>query len=88
MSERLGELLVKADRITPEQLDMGLQNQRQNGGRLGTSLVELGFITHRGDEEQLTSKSAQQDIARALADTIADYFEETGRRIAVMEGRD
>ena len=44
MSERLGELLVKADRITPEQLDMGLQNQRSNGGRLGSSLVELGFI--------------------------------------------
>ena len=44
MSERLGELLVKAERITPEQLDMGLQNQRQGGGRLGSSLVELGFI--------------------------------------------
>ena len=45
MGERLGELLVKAERITPEQLDMGLQNQRNNGGRLGSSLVELGFIT-------------------------------------------
>lgn len=57
-------------------------------GDTPTVLVELGFITHRGDEEQLTSKSAQQNIARALADTIEDYFEETGRRIAVMEGRD
>ena len=44
MGERLGELLVKAERITPEQLDMGLQNQRTNGGRIGSSLVDLGFI--------------------------------------------
>ncbi|MDX1643211.1 MAG: type IV-A pilus assembly ATPase PilB [Thermoanaerobaculia bacterium] len=47
MSERLGELLIKAERITPEQLEMGLQNQRQNGGRLGSSLVELGFLTEQ-----------------------------------------
>jgi hypothetical protein len=45
MGERLGELLVKAERITPEQLDMGLRAARSNGGRVGSSLVELGFIT-------------------------------------------
>ena len=45
MAERLGELLVKAERVTPEQLEMGLQKQRANGGRIGSNLVDLGFLT-------------------------------------------
>jgi type IV pilus assembly protein PilB len=45
MGERLGELLVQAEKVTPEQLEMALQNQRGTGGRLGSNLVELGFIT-------------------------------------------
>lgn len=57
-------------------------------GDTPTVLVELGFITNRADEEQLTSESVQRSIANALAGTIESYFEETGRRIAVMEGRD
>jgi N-acetylmuramoyl-L-alanine amidase len=50
-------------------------------------LVELGFITHPGDERRLTSEVAQNRIARALADTIDRYLTEAGRRIATMEGR-
>ncbi len=45
MSGRLGELLVKQNSITPTQLDQALEHQRKHGGRLGSSLVGLGFLT-------------------------------------------
>jgi N-acetylmuramoyl-L-alanine amidase len=52
-----------------------------------TVLVELGFITNPDDERRLTDSAVQREIARALADAIEGYLAETGRRIAVMEGR-
>jgi len=42
---RLGDLLVEAGKISPEQLQEGLDAQRGEGGRLGTHLVRLGFMT-------------------------------------------
>lgn len=44
MSIKLGQLLIKAGRITPEQLEEALHNQVLHGGKLGTNLVEMGFI--------------------------------------------
>ena len=35
MSERLGELLVKAGQITTDQLREALAKQKEEGGRLG-----------------------------------------------------
>lgn len=49
MAIKLGELLLKEKLITPEQLDEALKTQMIFGIRLGSSLVELGFIT----DEQL-----------------------------------
>jgi type IV pilus assembly protein PilB len=45
MSSRLGEILLKESLITPEQLRQALEHQKVNGGRLGTSLMKLGFIS-------------------------------------------
>ena len=45
MSERLGELLVKSNQISREQLQQALQKQKEEGGRLGTNLVKMGAIT-------------------------------------------
>jgi hypothetical protein len=42
---RLGELLVEANVLTEQQLEHALRLQRQRGGRLGTHLVELGFVS-------------------------------------------
>jgi len=56
-------------------------------GLLPAVLVELGYITNRADEAQLTDPARQDRIARALADTIENFLEETGRRIAATEGR-
>lgn len=43
--ERLGDLLIRKKIITPKQLDQAVQCQVLFGGRLGTNLLELGFIT-------------------------------------------
>jgi hypothetical protein len=40
----LGELLLKAKRITQAQIDYALMEHRQTGERLGETLVRLGFI--------------------------------------------
>ena len=45
MAVRLGELLLREKRVTPTQLQEALTFQRTNGGRLGTTLVKLGFVT-------------------------------------------
>jgi type IV pilus assembly protein PilB len=37
-------LLVKENFITADQLEIALKNQRQNGGRLGSILINLGFV--------------------------------------------
>jgi type IV pilus assembly protein PilB len=44
MAVRLGELLLRDKRITPGQLQEALGHQRANGGRLGSSLVKLGYL--------------------------------------------
>src|ERR671919_245937 len=48
MAVRIGELLLKEKRITPEQLQEALNYQRQHGGKLGFNLVKLGYV--RDDE--------------------------------------
>jgi type IV pilus assembly protein PilB len=55
-SNRLGELLVRNDLINVEQLNQALDHQKQNGGRLGTCLVRLGFVK----EEELSAFLSKQ----------------------------
>jgi type IV pilus assembly protein PilB len=45
MSVRLGEILVKESLITQDQLQKALEFQRVNGGKLGSCLQKMGFIT-------------------------------------------
>src|SRR4029453_12474817 len=56
MAVRIGELLVKEKRITPEQLQEALNHQKANGGKLGSSLIKLGFV----QEEELTALLSKQ----------------------------
>src|SRR6476469_1950403 len=51
MPVRIGELLLKEKRITPEQLQEVLAYQKANGGKLGLILVKLGFAK----DEELTA---------------------------------
>ena len=56
MAVRIGELLLKEKRITPEQLQEALNYQRQNGGKLGFNLVKLGYVR----DEEITALLSKQ----------------------------
>ncbi len=45
MSAKLGEILVRENLISPQNLREALEYQRQHGGRLGFNLVKLGLIS-------------------------------------------
>ncbi len=45
MSAKLGEILVRENLITAQQLREALEYQRTNSGRLGSNLVKLGIIS-------------------------------------------
>lgn len=45
MSAKLGEILVRENLISPQQLREALDYQRENGGRLGFNLVKLGLVS-------------------------------------------
>ncbi len=55
-AERIGDLLVREGMISREHLEKALQEQRQNGTRVGYNLVKLGFI----QEIDLTKMLAKQ----------------------------
>src|SRR6476661_6332903 len=56
MAVRIGELLLKEKRISPEQLQEALNYQRQNGGKLGFNLIKLGLVK----DEEITSLLSKQ----------------------------
>ena len=62
MSDRLGDLLVKAGRINTDQLRAALAKQREEGGRLGSNLVKMGLIT----EKELVEFLSQQFRVSAI----------------------
>src|SRR6476659_8905310 len=56
MAVRIGELLLKEKKITPDQLQQTLAAQKANGGKLGYNLVKLGFVK----DEEITALLSKQ----------------------------
>jgi type IV pilus assembly protein PilB len=56
MPVRIGELLLKEKRITPDQLQQALTHQKANGGKLGYNLVKLNFVK----DEEITALLSKQ----------------------------
>src|SRR5258705_11504091 len=56
MPVRIGELLLKEKRITPDQLQQALNHQKANGGKLGYNLVKMGFVK----DEEITALLSKQ----------------------------
>src|SRR5262245_27933869 len=56
MAVRIGELLLKEKRITPEQLQQALNAQKASGGKLGFNLVKMGFVK----DEEITGLLSKQ----------------------------
>jgi hypothetical protein len=70
--KRLGDLLVENNMITQTQLEEALKAQTIYGGKLGTNLVELGYIS----EASLTKfLSAQLSIPAAKPEDFTDIPE-------------
>jgi type IV pilus assembly protein PilB len=56
MAVRIGELLLKEKRITPQQLQEALNYQKAHGGKLGLNLIKLGLVK----DEDLTALLSRQ----------------------------
>jgi type IV pilus assembly protein PilB len=44
MPSQIGELLIKGNLITSDQLQIALEHQREHGGRIGSILIALGYV--------------------------------------------
>jgi type IV pilus assembly protein PilB len=56
MPVKLGELLLKENMVTPQQLQEALNHQKMSGGKLGKAFVSLGFVK----DEEITSLLSRQ----------------------------
>ncbi len=56
MSQKLGELLIKEKMITPEQLEVALKVHQTYGVKLGSCLVELGYVSEEPLAQLLSEK--------------------------------
>lgn len=56
MAAKLGQILISSNIISEEQLKQALSLQKKEGGRLGTNLAKLGYIT----EDKLVSFLSKQ----------------------------
>ena len=56
MAVKLGDLLVKAKLVTPEQVDAALLSQRAEGGKFGEALIRIGAVS----EQDITETLSQQ----------------------------
>lgn len=74
---RLGELLVASGLVTTEQVEQALRAQVMWGARLGTNLIELGFI----DLDQLSTALGQQ---HGLPAALARHFEKVDRELQLL----
>ena len=59
MSGKLGEILLKENLVSADQLKKAIEHQKANGGRLGNSLVKLGFLS---DDEVTAVLSRQYGV--------------------------
>ncbi|MBX7219165.1 MAG: type IV-A pilus assembly ATPase PilB [Blastocatellia bacterium] len=88
MTAKLGEVLIKENLITPQQLKEALDHQRANGGRLGSILVNLGFV----NDESVTAILSRQygvpavnlDLFEIDPNAVKIIPEETARKYMVL----
>jgi type IV pilus assembly protein PilB len=75
MSVKLGEILVREQMISPSQLRESLDYQREHGGRLGSIVVKLGFISDDFISTVLSRQYGVPSVNLELFDVDADILE-------------
>ncbi|MFQ6132535.1 MAG: GspE/PulE family protein, partial [Armatimonadota bacterium] len=69
--KRLGEMLIEKGLITQEQLEQGLETQKQTTERIGRVLVDLGFVDEKSMYEVLAEQQGVKfiDLSRFSIDS-------------------
>jgi type IV pilus assembly protein PilB len=88
MSAKLGEILVRENLVTSQQLRETLEYQRANGGRLGSNLVKLGYIS----DDVVTAVLSRQygvpsinlDLFQIESDVIKLISEDVAKKYTVL----
>jgi len=91
---RLGEILVKQQVITEDQLVLALEAQKRSGRKLGRTLVETGYATEEGISQALAAQlriryidlkhyAVKAELVQLLPETQARRF-----RALVLESHD
>ncbi|MCU0240008.1 MAG: hypothetical protein MUC29_11250, partial [Pyrinomonadaceae bacterium] len=88
MSAKLGEILVRENLISPQQLREALEYQRESGGRLGSNLVKMGFLS----DDVITAVLSRQygvpsvnlDLFQIESEVISLIPQETAQKYAVL----
>lgn len=88
MSAKLGEILIRENLITSQQLREALDYQRTSGGRLGSNLIKLGIIS----DEVITSVLSRQygvpsinlDLFEIEQETVHLISQEVASKYSVM----
>ncbi len=87
-SSRLGGFIQNALRGTQPGPDRGVKPGPYwvlvgASGSMPAVLVEVGFLSNADEERFLAGGTGRDRLARAIADAVADYFEDYGRRVGV-----
>jgi type IV pilus assembly protein PilB len=93
--KRLGDLLIQAEMITPDQLDAAIQEHKKTGHLLGATLVRMGFVTERQVlqllHEQLNLPLVDLDTTTADEQALSKIKEEQAKKYMALpieiEGR-
>ena len=56
MNQRLGQLMVRNNLLTPEQLKKAIEESKNSGGRLGAQLAKLGYVSETAITEFLSQQ--------------------------------
>ncbi len=86
MPLKLGEMLIQAGVITEEQLRKALAEQKRTGGRLGSTLIRLGFAAEEDVTEclgkqygvpsvNLAEHEIDRSVLRLIPATVAEKYE-------------
>jgi type IV pilus assembly protein PilB len=75
MAQKLGNFLVREGLITPEQLENALQEQKANGGMLGSNLVKMGYIEEAELMEFLSKQFGVPSTDPSKLDVDTDVIE-------------
>jgi hypothetical protein len=89
MATKLGEMLVETGSLTPIQLEEALKSQVIFGGRLGTNLIEMGYMDEDDLAAFLSKKMSipcvtSEQMAQIPKDVITLIPKELARKYQIM----